>query len=52
MEGLQESEVKLYLLGSPIGDETLVSELNEADIELTVGLPGGKVHGSLARAGK
>lgn len=23
-----------------------------ADIELTVGLPGGKVHGSLARAGK
>ncbi|XP_066156654.1 ubiquitin-like FUBI-ribosomal protein eS30 fusion protein [Euwallacea fornicatus] len=44
--------ISLYVSGSPISDTVNVSELEGNDIELTVGLPGGKVHGSLARAGK
>ncbi|XP_066253547.1 ubiquitin-like FUBI-ribosomal protein eS30 fusion protein [Euwallacea similis] len=52
LEGLKESEVSLYISGSPISDTVNVSELEETDIEISVGLPGGKVHGSLARAGK
>nr|CAI5835127.1 unnamed protein product [Callosobruchus analis] len=52
LEGLNASEVSLYAAGVPIADSSLVSEFEKTDIELTVGLPGGKVHGSLARAGK
>lgn len=33
-------------------DSSLVGEFEGKDIELNVGLLGGKVHGSLARAGK
>lgn len=35
-----------------MSDEDVVSDFEDKNIELTVGLPGGKVHGSLARAGK
>lgn len=42
----------MYNAGSPVSDDALASELSDAGIELSVGLPGGKVHGSLARAGK
>nr|CAH7758319.1 unnamed protein product [Callosobruchus chinensis] len=52
LEGLNASEVSLYAAGVPIADSSLVSEFETTDIELTVGLLGGKVHGSLARAGK
>ncbi|XP_050296607.1 FAU ubiquitin-like and ribosomal protein S30 [Anthonomus grandis grandis] len=52
LEGLHIAEVKLYAAGSPVADDALVSGFEQTDIELTVGLPGGKVHGSLARAGK
>ncbi|VEN61292.1 unnamed protein product [Callosobruchus maculatus] len=52
LEGLKASEVSLYAAGVPIADSSLVSEFETTDIELTVGLLGGKVHGSLARAGK
>ncbi|ERL88303.1 FAU ubiquitin-like and ribosomal protein S30 [Dendroctonus ponderosae] len=52
LEGLQTSEISLYLAGSPLDDDAAVAELQNGEIELTVGLPGGKVHGSLARAGK
>lgn len=51
MESLKASEVSLYAAGVPVTDELLVSEFENTDIELTVGLLGGKVHGSLARAG-
>ncbi|CAH2004165.1 unnamed protein product [Acanthoscelides obtectus] len=52
LEGLNASEVSLYAAGVPVADSSLVSEFETTDIELTVGLLGGKVHGSLARAGK
>lgn len=51
MESLQPSEVRLYAAGVPVPDESLVSAFETTDLELTVGLLGGKVHGSLARAG-
>ncbi|KAF2884911.1 hypothetical protein ILUMI_21282 [Ignelater luminosus] len=52
LEQLEASEISLYAEGSPISDDSLVSSFEETDLELTVGLLGGKVHGSLARAGK
>lgn len=51
MESLNATEIRLYAEGSPIADDSLVSAFEANDIELTVGLLGGKVHGSLARAG-
>lgn len=38
--------------GIPLNDEDLVSSLASTELDLTVSLLGGKVHGSLARAGK
>ncbi|XP_056648382.1 FAU ubiquitin-like and ribosomal protein S30 [Diorhabda carinulata] len=52
LETLKASEISLYAAGAPVSDDRLVSDFIDVDIELTVGLPGGKVHGSLARAGK
>jgi small subunit ribosomal protein S30e len=52
LENLQRTEVSLYASGVPVSDDSLVSTFENTDIELTVGLLGGKVHGSLARAGK
>nr|AEE63284.1 unknown [Dendroctonus ponderosae] len=52
LEGIQASEISLFISGAPVSDEALAQELGESDLELSVGLPGGKVHGSLARAGK
>ncbi|CAH1373673.1 unnamed protein product, partial [Tenebrio molitor] len=52
LENLQRTEVSLYASGVPVSDDSLVSAFENTDIELTVGLLGGKVHGSLARAGK
>ncbi|XP_060524176.1 ubiquitin-like FUBI-ribosomal protein eS30 fusion protein isoform X2 [Cylas formicarius] len=53
LEGLKTSEVTLYCAGSPLSDDISVSSFEEhANLEVTVGLLGGKVHGSLARAGK
>ncbi|KAJ8957303.1 hypothetical protein NQ317_016287 [Molorchus minor] len=51
LESLKASEINLYAAGVPVSDDSLVSSFENTDIELTVGLPGGKVHGSLARAG-
>jgi len=45
-------ELRLYANGAPLLDEDLVSGLTTQDIDLNVALLGGKVHGSLARAGK
>lgn len=52
LENLTPSDVSLYAAGCPISDDCLVIELDKVEINLTVGLVGGKVHGSLARAGK
>ncbi|RZC35395.1 Ribosomal S30 and/or ubiquitin domain containing protein, partial [Asbolus verrucosus] len=52
LENINSSEISLYAAGTPVSDDRLVSTFENTDIELTVGLLGGKVHGSLARAGK
>ncbi|XP_047509722.1 FAU ubiquitin-like and ribosomal protein S30 [Pieris napi] len=45
-------ELTLSACGSPLEDDVLVSELSATDLDLNIPLLGGKVHGSLARAGK
>nr|ACY71261.1 ribosomal protein S30 [Chrysomela tremula] len=52
LEGLKVSEINLYAAGSPVTDESLVSLYENVSIEVMANLLGGKVHGSLARAGK
>ncbi|XP_014218530.1 ubiquitin-like protein FUBI [Copidosoma floridanum] len=42
----------LYCAGAPLNDDTCVNDLTTNTIEVNEGLLGGKVHGSLARAGK
>ena len=45
-------QLNLFCSGSPLEDEVNVSALENMTIDLTIPLLGGKVHGSLARAGK
>lgn len=47
-------ELSLYCRGKPIQDNEIISECTEPrdTIEAVIGLVGGKVHGSLAGAGK
>jgi len=53
-EGLPVSEVAMFYGGAPLDNSALVSACASdlSTIELEVRLHGGKVHGSLARAGK
>ncbi|XP_069981191.1 ubiquitin-like FUBI-ribosomal protein eS30 fusion protein [Penaeus vannamei] len=52
-EGLPLEEVRLYAAGSLLEDDSVpLAELGADTIEVNVGLKGGKVHGSLSRAGK
>ncbi|CAK9822137.1 FAU ubiquitin-like and ribosomal protein S30 [Anthophora retusa] len=51
-EGAGNTEFNLYCSGLLLQNDTLVGDLTSNVLELTVSLPGGKVHGSLARAGK
>ena len=47
--------MSLYLNGQPLSDDLNLANYNVNDqstIDLDFGLVGGKVHGSLARAGK
>merc|ERR1711862_116359 len=44
-------DVLLYVAGKPV-DEMPVSSIGDFHVDVTVPLLGGKVHGSLARAGK
>ena len=47
--------MNLFLNGQPMNDEHMLSNYNVANqstIDMDIGLVGGKVHGSLARAGK
>ncbi|XP_065222338.1 ubiquitin-like FUBI-ribosomal protein eS30 fusion protein [Planococcus citri] len=52
MENVPATEILLYSSGAPLLNDMLVSQLPSLTIDLTVPLLGGKVHGSLARAGK
>ena len=54
IEQVEADEVLLYLNGNPLDDTQAVSTLGEGlvTLDFTVRLLGGKVHGSLARAGK
>merc|ERR1719433_1041685 len=45
-------DVLLYVGGKPVDCEMNISSIGEAHIDVTIPLKGGKVHGSLARAGK
>ncbi|KAL6431400.1 hypothetical protein ACFW04_007200 [Cataglyphis niger] len=47
-----EDEFHLYCNGSLLTNDACVGELPSNVLDLTVPLQGGKVHGSLARAGK
>lgn len=54
IEGVPAEELLLYCRGRPIQDNELIRDCAEAQdtIDVTIGLLGGKVHGSLAGAGK
>ena len=54
MENVPVEEQVLYCNGSPLDDEALVSSLlsDQDSVQVSLRLRGGKVHGSLARAGK
>ena len=45
-------ELCLYSVGAPLAIDVIVSSLTSASLNVTITLRGGKVHGSLARAGK
>ena len=44
--------MNLFCSGSPLEDEVNLAALENLTVDLTIPLLGGKVHGSLARAGK
>ncbi|KAL1131683.1 hypothetical protein AAG570_011296 [Ranatra chinensis] len=52
LENIPSELICLYSSGVPLRDDLTVSELGNYNIDLTIPLIGGKVHGSLARAGK
>ena len=52
MTGHGLDTILLYAIGEPLSDELFVGHLTTSELEMNVGLCGGKVHGSLARAGK
>jgi len=52
-EGLSMDDLALYYAGKPLSDEASLAECGDlATLEVELRLLGGKVHGSLARAGK
>jgi len=52
LENIPAQLICLYSGGAPLRDDLTVSELESFSVDITVPLLGGKVHGSLARAGK
>lgn len=54
LDGVPTEELLLYCRGKPLQDDELVKDCAETQdtIDITIGLLGGKVHGSLAGAGK
>ncbi|KAG8184573.1 hypothetical protein JTE90_007689 [Oedothorax gibbosus] len=53
-EGIPSADLLLYFGGKPLEDDQAISEclVDGSTVDVNVGLKGGKVHGSLARAGK
>merc|ERR1712061_244809 len=52
MEGVDCEQLNLFCSGAPLEDDVNLAVLENHTIDLTIPLKGGKVHGSLARAGK
>lgn len=54
LDGLPAEEVLLYCRGKPLQDSDIIKDCIQPEdlIDVTIGLKGGKVHGSLAGAGK
>nr|ABM55543.1 ubiquitin/ribosomal protein S30e fusion protein-like protein [Maconellicoccus hirsutus] len=52
LENVPATEILLYSSGAPLVNDMLISQLPSLTIDFTIPLLGGKVHGSLARAGK
>ncbi|XP_065220890.1 ubiquitin-like FUBI-ribosomal protein eS30 fusion protein [Planococcus citri] len=52
LENVPATEILLYSSGAPLLDDMYASQLPTLTIDVCVPLLGGKVHGSLARAGK
>merc|ERR1712154_265001 len=52
LEGVDCEQLNLFCSGAPLEDQVNLAALENQTIDLTVPLLGGKVHGSLARAGK
>ena len=51
-EGLNNEDVVLYNCGVPLSDDSMLLCADMSTIDMCVKMLGGKVHGSLARAGK
>merc|ERR1711992_419547 len=51
LEGVDAEQLNLFCSGAPLEDEVSLAFLENQAIDLTIPLKGGKVHGSLARAG-
>merc|ERR1719206_804557 len=52
LEGVDCEQLNLFCSGAPLEDDVNLAVLENHTIVLTIPLKGGKVHGSLARAGK
>merc|ERR1719335_1339955 len=52
LEGVDVEQLNLFCSGAPLEDEVHLAALENHTIDLNIPLLGGKVHGSLARAGK
>nr|CAJ01895.1 ubiquitin/ribosomal protein S30e fusion protein [Sphaerius sp. APV-2005] len=52
LENVKAKDICLYAEGTPVEDDSVVSAFASVDLDLNIPLLGGKVHGSLARAGK
>jgi small subunit ribosomal protein S30e len=52
LEGIPVEEICLYCSGSPLNEDVLIANLQDLSLDISISLKGGKVHGSLARAGK
>ncbi|XP_058128043.1 ubiquitin-like FUBI-ribosomal protein eS30 fusion protein [Anopheles ziemanni] len=52
LESVEAEQLNLSCEGTLLAEDLTVSQLHSVELDVTVGLLGGKVHGSLARAGK
>ena len=52
MHGFISEDITLNCEGNALSNETPLSALSSFELDITVPMLGGKVHGSLARAGK